>query len=1150
MTKSFLNALVVALAAGAAVPDPAAAACGPTTFTRIAGSGDVVTGSMTGGSSTFTSTGFRRQPAINTRGAVAFAANSEDGVVYARGYGGALSFVSLLGGFTTDVAENPTIGYSAATEKHLAAYAANQLPDGAGVYRWSDGTVTMIGNVDGVVTVGKGIITAHPLDPPVVSDTGLVAFTARLDSSAGSAVLVGNGTALEKLAVTTVSPSSLLLRHAHISPGGNWLAFSGGPTTSYPGIYRLQVSESGGTITGTAPVSVAGLSLLTPVAINDSGTVAYVSGGILYKVTQSSVVSTVVVDTAASPFSTIAPEVSIDDAGTVVFQATLDAGGEGIFNGPDPVANRIIGTGDTLGSSTVSTSANSLAIGTRAVDGTGQIVFWARLQTGGEGIYVATPGGVDTTPPVITTCAPDQEVSADTACAATVPGFTAAVVATDNCSASEDLVITQSPAAGTPAPLGESLVTITVRDAAGNTETCEATLTVKDTTPPTITGCPGNLFPSTTNGQCGWVAEWTEPTVTDKCPGATLVANYHPADVLPTGNIQVTYTATDIGNNTSKCEFTVSVMDNELPTISCPQDIVVEADAGQCSAQVTWDTPTATDNCAVTTFSSDHASGSVFSALTPTEVTYTVGDGEGNLDTCSFTVTVNERAPVITKCAADQTIVSGENCLVAVPDLTADVTATDDCTAAEALTITQFPAAGTLVGAGITDVLITVTDASGKSTTCTSKVTVKDETPPVITLNGPTSLTLQCHDSYTEQRATVADACDGNVAVSIGGDVVDANVPGTYSVTYDATDASGNAAATVTRTVTVEDTTAPVISVDTTPIVVMDTDCSGGEVVSLPAATATDACAGVVPVTNNAPAVFPLGVTIVTYTATDTAGNAATAQVSVTVNGAAIISVEAVKFSVNLGPRPGLTRAPLRGITVGAYKRTPNSCVSQNVWGNPFQIWPRIFNNCAPDYTAITDNNGEAQLQVSPGDYVVVTRFDNDNDGRWEYLGSIENSVHCGDVQRCRLRLLELANGQKCGAIITRLIGSELLILEPEVITWDEPEQLYPFVFESVGDWTVTTSVTPPDGFVPDYDALSARVTNEVEAVQFTITEVGSDLLPTETRFSIQHNGRRHLVRGRVGIQLTEKYARSRGFDPVKLRQKGLITDRPARQGR
>jgi hypothetical protein len=139
--------------------------------------------------------------------------------------------------------------------------------------------------------------------------------------------------------------------------------------------------------------------------------------------------------------------------------------------------------------------------------------------------------------------------------------------------------------------------------------------------------------------------------------------------------------------------------------------------------------------------------------------------------------------------------------------------------------------------------------------------------------------------------------------------------------------------------------------------------------------------------------------------------------------------------------------------------------------------------------------------------------------------------------------LLVDAQGNKKPGKTTRLTGSELLIIEPEYVIWDDTVQLYPFVFETIGDWNVTTSVTPPEGFVADYPQLSANVDNELEAVQFTITEIGSDPSPTQTRFDVLHNGTCRVVESKVDLRTTADYARSRGFDVRTLRAKGLIVE-------
>ena len=74
--------------------------------------------------------------------------------------------------------------------------------------------------------------------------------------------------------------------------------------------------------------------------------------------------------------------------------------------------------------------------------------------------------------------------------------------------------------------------------------------------------------------------------------------------------------------------------------------------------------------------------------------------------------------------------------------------------------------------------------------------------PPVITLNGEAVININVGDVYTDPGATALDDIDGPVAVIESG-AVDTATAGTYTITYDATDAAGNHAAEVTRTVNV-----------------------------------------------------------------------------------------------------------------------------------------------------------------------------------------------------------------------------------------------------------------------------------------------------------------------------------------------------------
>ena len=191
--------------------------------------------------------------------------------------------------------------------------------------------------------------------------------------------------------------------------------------------------------------------------------------------------------------------------------------------------------------------------------------------------------------------------------------------------------------------------------------------------------------------------------------------------------------------------------------------------------------------------------------------------------------------------------------------------------------------------------------------------------------------------------------------------------------------------------------------------------------------------------------------------------------------------------------------------------------------------------------------DGIADLDVPPGQYYVIARdlsqfYLPDPIGRWVY------DVGCGQTRYTRLFQIVRADGRRFACRVTRLTGSELLIIEPEEMIWDDTEQEYPFVFESVGDWDVTVGIEPPDGFVADEETISENINNEEEVVQFSVTEVGSDLVPTKTRFDVRHNGRVINVESNVNIKLTEKYARERGFSPTLLRRQNLIKELPRKR--
>ena len=73
---------------------------------------------------------------------------------------------------------------------------------------------------------------------------------------------------------------------------------------------------------------------------------------------------------------------------------------------------------------------------------------------------------------------------------------------------------------------------------------------------------------------------------------------------------------------------------------------------------------------------------------------------------------------------------------------------------------------------------------------------------------------------------------------------------------------------------------------------------------------------------------------------------------------------------------------------------------------------------------------------------------------------------------------------------------------------WTGTVEQYPFILEADGDWDVATTITPPAGFVPDAAELGAVVVDSVGAIQFTLTDVGSDWTSTSISHTIKHKGK------------------------------------------
>ncbi len=274
----------------------------------------------------------------------------------------------------------------------------------------------------------------------------------------------------------------------------------------------------------------------------------------------------------------------------------------------------------------------------------------------------------------------------------------------------------------------------------------------------------------------------------------------------------------------------------------------------------------------------DHDAPATGFPLGGTVVTWTVTDGAGATATAPQNVTVIDTTPpVIVKPDDLQVESTGATTMVDI----GTATATDLVDPAPVLT-NDMPAAGFAMGA--TPVIWSAVDASGNTMTATQMITV---TAPSgggpLTVTAPANVTMEADATLTDVMIGAAMAAGGVAPVSISNDAPVMGFPlGTTTVVWTATDAA-MATATASQLVTLTDTTAPSLTIP--PNVTASQDANLGNTdVSLGTATVTDAVDASPVINNDAPAGgFPVGDTLVTWTATDASGNSSTGVQMVTV---------------------------------------------------------------------------------------------------------------------------------------------------------------------------------------------------------------------------------------------------------------------------
>ncbi|NNL91310.1 MAG: HYR domain-containing protein, partial [Saprospiraceae bacterium] len=499
--------------------------------------------------------------------------------------------------------------------------------------------------------------------------------------------------------------------------------------------------------------------------------------------------------------------------------------------------------------------------------GTTTVIWTVEDVNGNTNTCAQTVNVEDNEPPTIT-CPVDLTVETDNnECIASLPNIGNATI-DDNCSVSSiehnsTLIF----------DVGNTDVIWTVTDNAGNTATCVQIITVVDNENPEIT-CPSDVTVNTDPGQCiATNVALGDPITTDNCE-VDMISNDSIMQ-YELGINEVNWYVTDVSGNTDSCQQIVTVEDNEIPMITCPDNLTVNTDLTLCTASnVMLGNATTSDNCSVSNIVNDESS--IYN-LGANIITWIVTDGSDNTSSCQQTVTVEDNENPVITCPSDVTTNTNIGECFASNVILGDPTYSDNCgvTTVENDGLENYYTGETIV-------TWVVEDTSGNTSTCDQLVTVIDNENPELTCPSDLTINTDIGECFASNVSLGDPAYADNCTIdTIYNDELTIYNLGSTMVTWTVVDESDNSA-TCIQNILVEDNENPMITCPMDLTVNTDLGICTASNVSIGTSTQTDNC-GILSINNNASQPFDLGDNIITWTTSDNSGNETTCNQIVTV---------------------------------------------------------------------------------------------------------------------------------------------------------------------------------------------------------------------------------------------------------------------------
>ena len=289
----------------------------------------------------------------------------------------------------------------------------------------------------------------------------------------------------------------------------------------------------------------------------------------------------------------------------------------------------------------------------------------------------------------------------------------------DNCDPNP--IITQIPPDGDTI-YSDTVITLVITDEAGNSSSCNFNFSLLDSIVPQF-NCLNDQIGYLDNNCSFLVPNYLDSMIfNDNCDTNLIITQVPSSGSIINSDTVIFVTANDNSGNSYSCNFNLLLFDITNPTISCPNNAVIDNDSSMCGAIYTYQNPVGIDNCISTTsLISGLTSGSVFPVGLTTNI-FQVTDTAGNTETCNFYVLVNDSESPTIICPEDTSLAFNQNCELEVPDFISYLESSDNCGIES---IEQYPNYLDTVYGNFTTTFL-VTDSAGNSNSCSFDITLYD----------------------------------------------------------------------------------------------------------------------------------------------------------------------------------------------------------------------------------------------------------------------------------------------------------------------------------------------------------------------------------------------------------------------------------------